>query len=308
MLTNLNTDAKEIGVFKVSRKTRLGRRKKLLFFCGAVTVVLLLWWPAKVARGDVWKTYYRTPEAPRATSVLVPQPGLDVADYDRLLHTYVTEDGWVNYGGLAREREALNRFLDALGSVPPSSFKDDDERLAFWINAYNGFTLADALDMVYGKYQGVQKVEGFFNGRKHLVGGEHLTLDEIETRGRNLHDPRIHFAIVCASTSCPKLQRFAYKREILNSQLDQAARLFFGDRNRGLRFDSEKNELYVSPILKWYAGDFTGASGESVLNFISKYALADVANRIKVSPPSLHYFEYDWSLNSLDNHSPGTKR
>jgi hypothetical protein len=151
-------------------------------------------------------------------------------------------------------------------------------------------------------------VEGFFNGRKHLVGGEHLTLDEIETRGRNLHDPRIHFAIVCASTSCPKLQRFAYKREILNSQLDQAARLFFGDRNRGLRFDSEKNELYVSPILKWYAGDFTGASGESVLNFISKYALADVANRIKVSPPSLHYFEYDWSLNSLDNHSPGTKR
>jgi hypothetical protein len=308
MLTNLNTDAKEIGVFKVSRKTRLGRRKKLLFFCGAATVVLLLWWRAEIARGDVWKTYYGTPEAPRTTSVLVPRPDLDVAGYDRLLHTYVTEDGWVDYRGLAREREALNRFLDALGSVPPNSFKDDDERLAFWINAYNGFTLADALDMVYGKYQGVQKVEGFFNGRKHLVGGEHLTLDEIETRGRNLHDPRIHFAIVCASTSCPKLQRFAYKREILNSQLDQAARLFFGDRNRGLRFDSEKNELYVSPILKWYAGDFTGASGESVLNFISKYALADVANRIKVSPPSLHYFEYDWSLNSLDNHSPGTKR
>jgi len=292
----------------VSRKIRLGTRKKLLFSCGAATVVLVLWWRAEIARGDVWKTHYRPPESPRTTSVLVPRPDLDVADYDRLLHTYVTEDGWVNYGGLAREREALNRFLDALGSVPPSSFKDDAERLAFWINSYNGFTLADALDMVYGKYQGVQKVEGFFNGRKHLVGGEHLTLDEIETRGRNLHDPRIHFAIVCASTSCPKLQRFAYRRGVLNGQLEQAARQFFGDQDRGLRFDSEKNELYVSPILKWYAGDFTGATGGSVLNFISKYAPADVANHIKVSPPSLHYFEYDWSLNSLDNHSPGTKR
>jgi hypothetical protein len=244
-------------------------------------------------------------------------------DYDRLLHTYVTDDGWVDYGGLARERGVLNKFLDALGSAPQDSFKDDAERLAFWINSYDAFTLADVLDLVYGKHQGVQKVEGFFNGRKHLVAGEHLTLDEIETRGRNLHDPRIHFAIVCASTSCPKLQRFAYKREVLNRQLEQAARQFFGDQNRGLRFDSEKNELYVSPILKWYAGDFTGASGGSgrmwalvkaavsgneLLNFISKYAPADVADRIKRNPPTLHYFEYDWSLNSLDTHSPATKR
>jgi hypothetical protein len=127
-------------------------------------------------------------------------------DYDRLLHTYVTDDGWVDYGGLARERDALKKFLDSLGSTPPNSFRDDAERLAFWINSYNAFTLADVLDLVYGKHQGVQKVEGFFNGRKHLVAGEHLTLDEIETRGRNLHDPRIHFAIVCASASCPKLQ------------------------------------------------------------------------------------------------------
>jgi hypothetical protein len=267
--------------------------------------------------------YYEVPAAPRAASGLNPQPGLAVADYDRLLHTYVTEDGWVDYGGLARERGALNKFLDSLGSIPPNSFRDDAERLAFWINSYNAFTLADALDLVYGKYQGVQKVEGFFNGRKHFVAGERLTLDEIEKRGRNLHDPRIHFAIVCASTSCPKLQRVAYKGEVLNSQLEQAAKEFFGDQKRGLRLDSEKNELYVSPILKWYAGDFTGAfdgsgeikaqikarlSGKELLDFISKYAPADVASRIKLNSPTLHYFEYDWSLNSLDTHSPGAKR
>jgi hypothetical protein len=307
----------------VSPRIRLRTCKQLFVFCVAIAVVLLPWWRAELTRGNERNITYATSGAPRATSGLNPLPGLDMEDYDRLLHTYVTDDGWVDYGGLARERGVLNKFLDALGSAPQDSFKDDAERLAFWINSYDAFTLADVLDLVYGKHQGVQKVEGFFNGRKHLVAGEHLTLDEIETRGRNLHDPRIHFAIVCASTSCPKLQRFAYKREVLNSQLEQAARQFFGDQNRGLRFDSEKNELYVSPILKWYAGDFTGASGGSgrmwalvkaavsgneLLNFISKYAPADVADRIKRHPPTLHYFEYDWSLNSLDTHSPATKR
>jgi hypothetical protein len=246
-----------------------------------------------------------------------------MAVYGRLLHMYVTDDGWVDYGGLARERGALNGFLDELGSTSSTSFKDDAERLAFWIDAYNAFTLADVLDTVYGKQEGVRKVEGFFNGRKHLVAGERLTLDEIETSGRNLHDPRIHFAIVCASTSCPKLQRFAYTGERLNSQLDQAAREFFADPNRGLRFDPGKNALYVSPILKWYAGDFTGTtggagstwarvkatvSGSELMNFIAKYAPRDVADRIKQNPPTLHYFDYDWSLNSLDTHSSGAKK
>lgn len=146
-----------------------------------------------------------------------------------------------------------------------------------------------------------------------------MTLDEIETRGRNLHDPRIHFAIVCASTSCPKLQRFAYKAQVLNNQLDQVARQFFADPNRGLRFDPQKNELYVSPILKWYAGDFTGSSGSlwarakatvggsELLDFIARYAPAEVGERIKENPPTLHYFDYDWSLNSLNTHAARTK-
>jgi Protein of unknown function, DUF547 len=252
-----------------------------------------------------------------------PVTTLDATGYDRLLHSYVTENGWVDYAGLARERGVLDQFLQELGKASPSDFKTNQEKLAFWIDSYNAFTLADALDTVYGKQEGVRKVEGFFNGRKHPVAGERLTLDEIEGRGRNLHDPRIHFAIVCASTSCPKLQRFAYTGELLNSQLNLAAREFFADPNRGLRFDPRKNELYVSPILKWYAGDFTGTtggagstwarvkatvSGSELMNFIAKYAPPEVANRIEQNPPTLHYFDYDWSLNSLDTHSSGTKK
>lgn len=246
-------------------------------------------------------------------------PVSKLADYDRLLHACVTEDGWVNYAALSLERSVLDGFLAELGSASPQNFKDDRERLAFWINAYNAFTLADALDSVYGQRRGVREVSGFFDKRKHLVAGEQLTLDEIETRGRKLHDPRIHFAIVCASTSCPKLRRFAYRNELLNEQLDQAAHEFFADANRGLRFDSGKNELHVSPILKWYAGDFTGSSagtwarvkatvsGSELLDFIARYAPAAVAARIREHPPTLHYFDYDWSLNSLDTHATGSK-
>lgn len=247
---------------------------------------------------------------------------LDVTDYDRLLRTYITGDGWVDYAGLAHESSALNGFLEQVGKASPNAFKDNAERLAFWINSYNAFTLADALDTVYGKHKSVRQVSGFFDGKQHLVAGEQLTLDEIEKRGRELHDPRIHFAIVCASTSCPKLQRFAYTGQGLDRQLDLAAREFLADPKRGLRFDPERNNLYVSPIFEWYAGDFTGTrtgagglwarakatmSGRELLDFIAQYAPPEVAQRIKQSPPALHYFSYDWSLNSLDSHASGGK-
>jgi hypothetical protein len=256
-------------------------------------------------------------ESGQAGDALRP-PVVDVSEYDRLLRTYVTEDGWVDYAGLARERDTLNRFLEQLAKGSPPAYKSKTEQLAFWINSYNAFTLADALDTVYGKQHGVRQVRGFFDKRKHSVAGERLTLDEIEKHGRDLRDPRIHFAIVCASTSCPKLRRFAYAGEKLDAQLDQAARGFLADANRGLRYDASHNALYVSPIFKWYAGDFTGegslwarakatVSGSELLDFIARYAPSDVAQRIRERPPTLHYFDYDWSLNSQDNHAAGKK-
>jgi len=287
-----------------------------------VGMVLLQSWWMEVSRGEVRSGLQRATAVAAETQRGNPLPSLDVSDYDRLLHTYVTDHGWVDYAGLARERGELNRFLEESGKISPDEFRNKEDRLAFWINAYNAFTVADVLDMVYGKHQSVRDVSGFFDGRRHLVAGEQLTLDEIEKRGRDLHDPRIHFALVCASTSCPTLQRFAYTRDKLNSQLDQAAREFLADPNRGLRYDAQKNELYVSPIFKWYAGDFTrtwtGAgsvwasvratvSGGDLLNFIARYAPPEVARQIQEHLPVVHYLDYDWSLNALDTHSPGTK-
>jgi len=281
----------------------------------AMATLLLCWTQVCAGRG---KTLEAVTEKARPAGEPHP-PALDVSEYDRLLRTYVTDNGWVDYAGLARERTVLNGFLTQLASSSRTSDKSKTEQLAFWINSYNAFTLADALDTVYGKREGVRQVSGFFDKRKHALAGEQLTLDEIEKRGRDLRDPRIHFAIVCASTSCPKLQRFAYLSEKLDAQLDQAVRGFLADANRGLRYDASGNDLYVSPIFKWYAGDFTGSegslwarakatvSGSELLDFIARYAPPEVARRIRERPPTLHYFDYDWSLNSLDTHAAGTK-
>jgi hypothetical protein len=170
-----------------------------------------LWWAHASATDG--RNSHEAPSEKAGAADANQAPQLEVSEYERLLRTYFTDDGWVDYAGLARERALLNRFLEQLATVSPAGYQRKTEQLAFWINSYNAFTLAEALDTVYGKRQGVRQVSGFFDKRKHAVAGEQLTLDEIEKRGRDLRDPRIHFAIVCASTSCPKLQRFAYTGE-----------------------------------------------------------------------------------------------
>ncbi len=250
-----------------------------------------------------------------------PPPALrqsfDHSDFERLLQQYVNEQGWVDYAGLARGRAALDAYLARLASVRPDSLESND-RLALYINAYNAFTLADVLDTVYGKAVGVKEVPGFFNGKTHPFAGEELTLDEIEGRGRNLGDPRIHFAVVCASTSCPKLQRFAYAGLQLDQQLDHVTREFLADPARGLLVDAGRHRVHLSSIFKWYAGDFTGAqsgasrllartkavvSGGEITAYVRTYAPPEAQRFLEAGAPAVHYLDYDWSLNSQENHA-----
>jgi hypothetical protein len=108
---------------------------------------------------------------------------IDVSRYDKRLQAHIADQGWVDYQGLSRERRALDEFLEELAKASPAKYPRNQEKLAFWINAYNAFTLADALDSVYGHHQSVRQVSGFFDGKKHPVGGQQLTLDEVEQRG-----------------------------------------------------------------------------------------------------------------------------
>jgi hypothetical protein len=222
----------------------------------------------------------------------------------------------VDYDGLKSERHLLNQYLESLGNADPGVLINRCEQLAFWINSYNGFTLADVLDDVYGKAHSVREVAGFFNRKSHFIASHQLTLDEIEERGREMNDPRIHFALVCASTSCPKLQKFAYDGRDLDVELEQAAHKFLGDPARGARIEPP-DRLLLSPILKWYSGDFSGRSrglgnlfarvganfsDRTALDYVAKYAAPEMKRWIDEKRPAVSYFDYDWSLNAQSVH------
>jgi len=245
---------------------------------------------------------------------------VDQSALSKILSRHVNAAGWVDYTGLRQDRPALKSYLATLRNVDVARLPSDSSRLAFWIDAYNAFTLDDVLEYVEGKTDSVKKVDGFFDKHTHPIAEQMLTLDEIEKRGREMHDPRIHFAINCASASCPKLRPYAYSAEDLNRQLDQVTGEFFADSRRGLRLDRKNNTLYLSPILKWYAGDFSGAtsatgeflsraraafSGDNVLEFVLRHVSGDVATYIRQSRPSVKYMDYDWTLNSQKLHATG---
>ena len=232
--------------------------------------------------------------------------------FGELLSAYVDKEGMVNYAGLQKDRAKLDAYLTTVATATPNSFPNDAERLAFWINAYNASTLAAVLDDVYGKRKSVKEIEkAFFKTKKHLVAGEQLTLDEIERKGRDLKDPRIHFAVNCASGGCPKLQRYAYYGSELDAQLGNAAREFLADSGRGLNYDPGRNVAYLSPIFKWYAADFTNAnsvvarikaeaSGDELLEVAKQYMPTDVAKFFTEKKPKVDYLEYDWLLNAQE--------
>jgi hypothetical protein len=258
-----------------------------------------------------------TSGSPAATAMA---SGFNHKPLDELLSTYVGRDGWVDYVGLQKDRAKLDAYVQALATAQPGSFPNDAERLAFWINAYNANTLAAVLDDIYGKHKSVKDIEKeFFKTKKHPVAGEQLTLDEIEKKGRDMKDPRIHFVVNCASASCPKLQRYAFTGAELEAQLTRATRDFLGDSTRGMNYVAGSNEVYLSPIFKWYAGDFTNesstvarvkaeTSGQELLEVVKKYIPAEIANFLTEKKPKVKYLGYDWSLNAKDVQQESTQK
>ncbi|MGH9948447.1 MAG: DUF547 domain-containing protein [Pyrinomonadaceae bacterium] len=243
-----------------------------------------------------------------------PEKGFDHSAYESLLKKYVDENGKVDYAGLqANDRAALDAYLKSLGDADDAALDSDDERNAFFINAYNAYTIRDVLDDVYGKTDSVKKVDGFWDKKKHRIAGKEMTLDETEKVSRDLKDPRIHFAVNCASLGCPKLQRFAFSGPKFQEQMAFVTKDFLADTERGLKIDRAKNKIWISKIFSWYAGDFSGdTSGFGfVKGFIKSKFTASVGKRfifdkvpedvmeyIKEKDPDISYLDYDWTLNS----------
>lgn len=212
-------------------------------------------------------------------------------EYDRLLQKYVV-DGRVRYGAWkadAQDKRALADFLAQTNGVRLESLSIDEQK-AFWINLYNALTLHAVLERypvksVNVKAYGELSVATFWDTPYNVAGGRY-SLNQIEhdiLRPR-YNDPRIHFAINCASVGCPLLLSTAWRAEGLDKQLDEATRVYLQSPT-GLVREGERVKL--SEIFKWYEPDFG-----DVADFISRYVP-------EAKAATYGYLEYDWNLNEL---------
>ena len=219
---------------------------------------------------------------------------IDHAAWDELTERYVT-DGRVNYEGVAAQREALDRYLASLAEADPSQLPSDQARLAFWINAYNACVFQGVLD--HDPLSSVKDIKGFFDRLRYRVAGRALTLNEIEDEGRRLGDWRIHFAVVCASASCPPIRSEAYQADWLDPQLTEQVKGFLRNARDGLRLDGDT--LWVSSIFKWYAKDFVPGKmvPGALLPVLAPYLAPEILEATNGKHLTLKFLNYDWSLN-----------
>jgi hypothetical protein len=222
-------------------------------------------------------------------------PGLH-STWDGLLKKHVKK-GLVDYKGFHADRIRLNRYLRKLEKADLSSFSPQ-QKLAFWINAYNAFTIKLILN--HYPVKSIRKISRPWKQRIWKATGKTVSLDEIEHKilRKEFKEPRIHFAIVCASIGCPDLQSFAYVPGKIEAQLNLAAQQFFGSRKH-FYIEEEGNtvKIHISKIFKWFGEDF-GKSKKERAAFMQKYLGKTTAAKIKKAASlKFKYLSYDWNLN-----------
>jgi hypothetical protein len=216
--------------------------------------------------------------------------------WDKLLQKYVDDRGLVNYEGFASDSLLLNQYLDLLRSNHPNSSNwSEEEQLAYWINAYNAFTVQ--LIIRHYPVKSIKDIAGkipFVNTPWDIkfirIEGAQYDLNNIEHGiiRKEFKEPRIHFALVCAAMSCPRLRREAYNAKDLEAQLEEETRYFFNnpDKNR-----ISENKVELSKLLDWYWGDFKDVAG-SRIEYINRYSDIEVSSEANVQ-----FLEYHWELN-----------
>ena len=219
------------------------------------------------------------------------------AVWDGLLKKYVNDQGLVNYKALQSDSLALNAYLQDLSANLPGSKWTQNDRLAYWINAYNAFTVQRIIrsyPVKSIKDLGGDKIFVNTPWDQHFIklGDTRYSLNDIEQRiiRKKFNDNRIHVALVCAAMSCPRLRNEAFTGPRLNEQLDDQARGFVNNPAKNKLTPADKPQ--VSSIFNFYPQDFTKNGSTSVQDFINRYA----AQKIKVDA-ALSYVPYDWSLN-----------
>ena len=245
------------------------------------------------------------------------------SDYAGVLKTYVNEQGMANYKKLKDNPAKLNSFVAGLVKLDPNSYADwtEKEKIAFWLNAYNAFTLKAIIDnypikpdffksMYYPK-NSIRQIPGVWDKMSFRVMEKDYTLEYIEHKilRKEFKEPRIHMAMVCAAMGCPALRNEPYIAKTLDQQLDDQSRKFLTNPEK-FSFDSRKRVLHISPIFKWFGSDFIKTTTRektfiqysnkeaATLEFVSKYLAKDhVFFEPSKRAVRIKYLDYDWSLN-----------
>ena len=239
---------------------------------------------------------------------------------DSVQRLYVDEAGRVDYARLLDDPVDLDRYYRLLATYSPDSHADlfptEASRLAYWINAYNAAVLKAVLE--YYPIATVGDVKspkllffmpdrsGFFYFQKLEFGGESINLYDLEhdiVRSR-FADPRIHFALNCASLGCPRLPQRAFSAENLEAELELETRRFVNEE-RNVRIDHEQQVIHISSIFSWYDSDFLDWYGQrhptsepALLDYISLYLPSEKAARLNGSSDyEIRFIPYDWGLN-----------
>lgn len=272
---------------------------KVLFAVGVVAVALICSGRGSCKAADPVLVGLDVPPADR-----VSLDQIDHAPWDALLARYVDDVGRVAYGDWKQSNgdvQRLNAYLQVLASGDPSMSATRSAELAFWINAYNAITVRGILREypTTSIRNHTAKLFGYniWDDLQLSVGGKRYSLNQIEHEIlRKMNEPRIHFAIVCASVSCPRLRNEAYKSDRLETQLDNDTIKFYAS-STNFRFDRNTNTLYLSSILKWFAEDF-GKDRSAQLHRIAPWMPDDAAKQAAATgSPTVKYLDYDWSLN-----------
>ncbi|WP_178990581.1 DUF547 domain-containing protein [Winogradskyella schleiferi] len=220
------------------------------------------------------------------TTEVIYTEAFDHSIFNALLKKHVSKNGNVDYKGFKNDSKTLQNYIDLLKTYEPKDDWSKEDKLAYWINAYNALTV----DLILRNYptKSIKDIKDPWDQRLWQFGNNWQNLNAIEHDIlRKMDEPRIHFAIVCASVSCPKLQNEAFTASNLEAQLTNATKEFLADTSKN---QLSKDNIKISKIFKWFKKDFE--QNGSLIGFLNQYATVAISESAKKS-----YTDYNWDLN-----------
>ena len=217
--------------------------------------------------------------------------------WNDILTKHVNNNGRVDYKGIIQDKEKLDNYINLLETNHPNKKWSKNEQLAYWINAYNAFTVKLIVDnypvkSIKDVTSGLSIINSVWDIKFITIEGQEYDLANIEhgILRKSFNEPRIHFAVNCASISCPPLLPEAYVAETVIEQMDRATKQFINDKKYN-KINDDSAE--ISKIFQWYKGDFT-QNGKSLQNYIAQYLDQEISKDLSIS-----YADYNWNLNDI---------